>query len=80
MDEANGAVEEREKKEEEEDQAIDNIPDGEFEEMPRMEQADMHCPPNRSWVKPFRKKDGCYVKGFCRKKLNAVHEKFRDLF
>ena len=45
MDEANGSVEEREKKEEDEDQAIDNMPDGEFEEMPRMEQADMHCPP-----------------------------------
>ena len=79
MVEANGAVEEREKKEQEEP-VIEEMGDGEFEEMPRMEQADMHCPSNRSWVKPFRKKDGCYVKGFCRKKLNAVHEKFRDLF
>ena len=73
MDEANGSVEEREKVKEEQDEPV-------IEEMPRMEQADMHCPPNRSWVKPFRKKDGCYVKGFCRKKLNAMNEKFRDLF
>ena len=63
MDEVNGAVEEREKKEEE----LDN--DEPVEEMPIMEiNPDPRCPDGYVWIKPAKNFYGRYVKGYCRKK------------
>lgn len=81
MEEANGAVEEREKEKEDEpviEPVMEEIENKDpLEEFSRIEH---NCPDGRVWVKPFKKSDGTYVKGFCRKRLNAMHEKFREFF
>jgi hypothetical protein len=61
MDEVNGAVEEREKKEEEQDEPDNNkIPNMEINPDPR-------CPEGYVWIKPAKNFYGRYVKGYCRK-------------
>lgn len=59
--EDNGAVEEREKKE------VDNdMPDN--NKMPLFEiNPDKQCPEGYVWVKPFKNFYGVYTKGHCRK-------------
>ena len=63
--EENGAVEEREKKEE-----LDNgMPDGEFEQKPDTNKINQNarCPEGYVYVKPFKNFYGIYTKGYCRK-------------
>ena len=68
MDEANGAVEEREKKEEAE---MEEEPYEEpVEEMPnysKMEKSLEKCHAGYTWVAPFKRKGNIYVRACCKK-------------
>jgi hypothetical protein len=60
MDEANGAVEEREKKEEV--PVIDDMPN-----YSKMERSLEKCPAGYTWVEPFKRKGNIYVRACCKK-------------
>ena len=70
MDEANGAVEEREKKEEE--PVIEEMPN-----YSKMERSLEKCPVGYTWVPPFKRKGNTYVKGFCKKMVKRQDGKHR---